>query len=85
MQSQIIRLKTCAIPGLIEEVRLLSEQRVMHAKVDELYNTVQQLRRVMMKTPSSCIPICRRSPDDIQHGDEIFLCYIKLKQQADKE
>lgn len=42
MQKQIIRLKTCAIAGLIEEVRLVSEQRVMHAKVDELYNTVQK-------------------------------------------
>lgn len=69
----------------IEEVRLVSDLRMVHAKVDELYNAVQQLRRrhdqddIVRYSDQSALT------DDIQHLDEIYLWYVKLKEQAAKE
>lgn len=69
----------------IDVVRLVSDLRMMHAKVDELYNAVQQLRRrhgedaIVRYSDQSALT------DDIQRVDEIYLWYVKLKGQANRD
>jgi hypothetical protein len=69
----------------IEEVRLVSDLRLMHAKVDELYNAVQQLKRrhdegaILRYSDQAALT------DDIQRVDEIYLWYVKLKERAGRE
>lgn len=65
----------------LDEVRLVSDLRVMHAKVMELYRCVASLR-------------ARHSPEDVRkyadaelldqnisHADDIYLFYVSLAEQ----
>jgi hypothetical protein len=69
----------------IEEVRLVSDLRMMHAKVDELYSAVQQLRRRHDEADIIRYSDQVALTNDIQRVDEIYLWYVKLKEQAVKE
>jgi hypothetical protein len=66
----------------IEEVRIVSDLRIMHAKVAELYHLVNALRqrhdeRDVVKYADQ--PVLT---DDIQMVDEIYLWFVKLKEEA---
>jgi len=63
----------------IEEVRTVSDLRIMHAKVDELYHTVAGLKErydeaTIVKYADQ--PVLTR---DIQRIDEIYLWFVRRK------
>lgn len=66
----------------IDEVRVVSDLRIMHAKVEELYNMVSALKRrheerVVVKYADQ--PVLT---EDIQKVDEIYLWFVKLKEES---
>ncbi|HEY1940020.1 MAG TPA: hypothetical protein VGJ33_18985 [Candidatus Angelobacter sp.] len=66
----------------IEEVRLISDLRIMHAKVYELYEIVSVLKR---RHDESAI---RRFADhamlnqDIERVDQTYLWFLRLKEEG---
>lgn len=63
----------------IEEIRLVSDLRIMHAKVDELYQLVTNLKR-RHDEPSIRDYADRPVLDeDIRRVDEIYLWFVSLK------
>ena len=66
----------------IEEVRLVGDLRIMHAKVDELYQVVMNLQR---RHNEESIHEYADQPvlsEDISRVDEIYLWFVKLKEQG---
>lgn len=65
----------------IEEVRLIADLRIMHAKVHELFEIVSVLKRGREES------FIRRYADhvmlekDIQRVDEIYLWFVRLKEE----
>lgn len=65
----------------IEEVRLIADLRIMHAKVHELFEIVSVLKRGREEN------FIRRYADhamlekDIQRVDEIYLWFVRLKEE----
>lgn len=66
----------------IEEVRLVADLRIMHAKVHELFEVVTVLKRGHEEN------YIRRYADhvmlekDIQRVDEIYLWFVSLKEEG---
>lgn len=66
----------------INEIRIVSDLRIMHAKVDELFQIVTALRRrheegnVLRYADQPVLT------EDIQKVDEIYLWFVKLKEEA---
>jgi hypothetical protein len=68
----------------IDEVRLVSDLRVMHSKVDELYYIVTSLKR---RHDESVIHNYADAPvlaEDITRVDEIYMWFIALKEEREK-
>lgn len=66
----------------IEEIRLVSDLRIMHAKVDELYQLVANLKR---RHDEPSIRDYADGPvldEDIRRVDEIYLWFVGLKDQG---
>ena len=66
----------------IEETRIVSDLRIMHAKVDELYQVVGALKRhhdegAIVKYADQ--PVLT---EDIQKVDELYLWFVKLKEES---
>jgi hypothetical protein len=69
----------------IDEVRLVSDLRIMHAKVDELYQIVCNLKR---RHSGSDIHKYADQPvlnEDIARVDEIYLWFINLKERRERQ
>ncbi len=65
----------------VDEVRLVSDLRIMHSKVDELYQIVANLKR---RHSGEDIRKYADHPvlnEDIARVDEIYLWFVKLKEQ----
>lgn len=65
----------------VDEVRLVSDLRVMHSKVDELHQMVTNLKR---RHSESDIHKYADQPvlsEDIAHVDEIYLWFVSLKEE----
>jgi hypothetical protein len=65
----------------IDEVRLVSDLRIMHSKVDELYQIVANLKR---RHSESEIHKYADQPvlnEDIARVDEIYLWFVSLKER----
>jgi len=63
----------------VEEIRLVSDLRIMHSKVDELYQVVCNLKR---RHSGADIQKCADQPvlnEDIDRVDEIYLWFVSLK------
>jgi hypothetical protein len=66
----------------VEEVRLIADLRIMHAKVHELFEIVSVLKRGREEN------FIRRYADhvmlekDIQRVDEIYLWFVRLKEEG---
>ena len=65
----------------IEEVRMVSDLRIMHAKVEELFHLVTSLR-----TRHNEFDIVKYADqpvltEDIQQVDAIYLWFVKLKEE----
>ena len=68
----------------IEEIRLVSDLRIMHAKVDELYQIVLNLKQRHDETAITHYadePVLNR---DIQRVDEIYLWFVKLREERER-
>jgi hypothetical protein len=66
----------------IEQVRLVSDLRIMHAKVDEIYEVVKALRT---RHDEAAIVRYADQPvltEDIRQIDEIYLWFVKLKEES---
>jgi hypothetical protein len=66
----------------IQEVRLVSDLRIMHAKVDEIYEVVKALRT---RHDEAAIVRYADQPvltEDIRKIDEIYLWFVKLKEES---
>ena len=66
----------------IDEIRLVSDLRIMHSKVSELFQVVDILKR---RHPEMAIrqyadPVALE--EDIRRVDEIYLWFIALKEQG---
>ena len=66
----------------IEEVRIVSDLRIMHAKVVELSQLVLALKERINE--SDIVKYADHSllTQDIQSVDEIYLWFVKLKEEA---
>jgi len=68
----------------IGEVRLVSDLRIMHSKVDELYQIISNLKR---RHSGADIHKYADQPvlnEDIARVDEIYLWFVSLKEQREK-
>ncbi len=65
----------------VDEVRLVSDLRIMHSKVDELYQIVTNLKR---RHSGADIHKYADQPvlnEDIARVDELYLWFVSLKEQ----
>ena len=67
----------------IEEVRLVSDLRIMHSKVDELHSVVENLRRRHNEAEIVKYADYDVLADDIRNADEIYLWFVKVKEERD--
>jgi len=66
----------------IEEVRIVSDLRIMHAKVDELFNVVESLKK---RHDEEAIVKYADQPvltEDIQKVDAIYLWFVRVKEES---
>jgi hypothetical protein len=66
----------------IDEVRIVSDLRIMHSKVDELFQVVESLKqrhdeRAILKYADQ-----QMLTDDIQKVDVIYLWFVRLKEES---
>ena len=68
----------------IEEIRLISDLRIMHAKIDELYGLVENLKR--RHSEASIVEYADRHvlPENISRVDEIYLWFVKVKEEMER-
>jgi hypothetical protein len=68
----------------IEEIRLISDLRIMHAKIDELYGIVEDLKR--RHSEASIVEYADRQvlPDNISRVDEIYMWFVKVKEERER-
>ena len=64
----------------IEEVRLVSDLRIMHSKVDELFQVVKNLKRRHHEADIGRYAGHTVLSEDIGHVDEIYLWFVGLKE-----
>jgi hypothetical protein len=65
----------------VDEVRLVADLRVMHSKVDELYQIVTNLKR---RHDDDSIHKYADQPvltEDIERVDEMYMWFLRLKEQ----
>jgi hypothetical protein len=69
----------------ISEIRLVSDLRIMHSKVSELANAVENLKRRHDYTDIVFYADQEVLGDDIDRVDEIYLWYVKVKEEAERQ
>jgi hypothetical protein len=65
----------------VEEIRLIADLRIMHSKVDELYQVVTNLKR---RHDDDAIHKYADQPvlsEDIDRVDELYMWFLRLKEQ----
>ncbi|MGC2698130.1 MAG: hypothetical protein WA738_20265 [Candidatus Angelobacter sp.] len=65
----------------IEEIRLVSDLRIMHSKVNELAQIVAVLKRRHQEMAIRKYADHKMLDDDIRRVDEIYLWFISLKEE----
>ncbi len=65
----------------IEETRLVSDLRIMHAKVDELYNSVKKLRERFDEPDIVKYADEKVLQENIKRVDELYLWFLTIKEQ----
>jgi len=65
----------------VDEVRLVSDLRIMHSKVDELYQIVVNLKRRHSETDIQKYADQPVLNEDIARMDETYLWFVNLKEQ----
>ena len=73
---------TAARSFSVEEVRLVADLRIMHAKVDELYQISKVLQ--VRHDEQAVVTYADRAvlAEDIRKVDELYLWFIELREEA---
>jgi hypothetical protein len=66
----------------IEEVRIVSDLRIMHSKVDELHQIVENLRRRHSQADIHKYADQPVLNEDIARVDELYLWFLSLKEES---
>jgi hypothetical protein len=66
----------------IEEVRIVSDLRIMHAKVDELHQLVDALKKRHSEPDIVKYADQPILTEDIGKVDEIYLWFVRLKEES---
>ena len=66
----------------IDEVRLVADLRIMHAKVDELFQLVSNLKRRHSETAIRDYADAPVLDEDIARVDQIYLWFVTLKEEG---
>lgn len=66
----------------IQEVRIVADLRIMHAKVDELYQIVTSLKSRHHESDVVRYADQPLLTADIQKADDIYLWFVKLKEES---
>jgi hypothetical protein len=71
-------------PLRIDEVRIVSDLRIMHSKVNELFHLVGQLKQRYDEAA-----ICAYSDEDllsqdIERVDDIYAWFVRLREERDR-
>ena len=69
----------------IDEVRLVSDLRVMHSKVDELFQIVTNLKRRHYEGDIHKYADQPVLNEDIDHVDDIYLWFVSLKDELRRQ
>ncbi|MGI9100866.1 MAG: hypothetical protein ACR2IF_00345 [Terriglobales bacterium] len=69
----------------IDEVRLVSDLRIMHAKVDELFHIITTLQERYSQTDIYEYSDSRILGGDINKVDEIYLWFVKIKEERERQ
>jgi hypothetical protein len=65
----------------IDEIRLVSDLRIMHSKVNELFQVVAALKRRHLETAIRQYSDHVALEEDIKRVDDIYLWFIGLKEE----
>ena len=68
----------------LDEVRIVSDLRIMHAKVDDLFHLVEQLRQRYDEVAVHKYADKGLLAQDIERVDEIYLWFVKLREERDR-
>ncbi len=68
----------------IDEVRLVSDLRIMHSKVDELFHIIATLRERYGQGDIYEYSDARILGGDINKVDEIYLWFVKIKEELER-
>jgi len=68
----------------IDEMRLVSDLRIMHAKVDELHHIVHNLKRRHSHEDVFRYADSPLLAENIRRVDEIYLWFVRLKEEAER-
>ncbi|HET9282045.1 MAG TPA: hypothetical protein VFR24_08800 [Candidatus Angelobacter sp.] len=66
----------------IEEIRVIADLRIMHSKINELFQVVSVLKRRHPEMAIREYADQRMLDDDIKRVDEIYLWFIGLKEEG---
>jgi hypothetical protein len=66
----------------IEEMRLIADLRIMHAKVYELFEIVSVIKRRHKESAIRSYADHTMLDQDIQRVDEIYLWFVRLKEEG---
>lgn len=69
----------------VDEVRLVSDLRIMHAKVDELYQIVTNLKRRHHEGAVHKYADQSVLTENISRVDDIYLWFVSLKEELKKQ
>lgn len=72
-------------PLTIDEVRIVADLRIMHAKVDELFHIAQDLQQRHSETDIHTYSDKPLLSQDITRVDEIYLWFVKLREERDRK
>jgi hypothetical protein len=67
----------------IDEIRLISDLRIMHSKVDELHNVIENLKQRHEESDIVKYADYDVLAEDIRKVDEIYLWFVKVKEERD--
>ena len=66
----------------VDEVRLIADLRIMHSKVHELFEVVSVLKRGHEENYIRSFADHAMLEKDIQRVDEIYLWFVRLKEEG---
>jgi heme oxygenase len=69
----------------VHEIRLVADLRIMHSKVDELFQVVENLKRRHDYTDIVSYADQQVLAEDIERVDAIYLWYVHLKEEAGRQ